>query len=154
MVLLLLSSVFVLFLILSNWSRYKRRMNIYLSWYGGQLLFCFRIFKMSMLFMNFPRCSFFNRRVCYIELNEIISVHFQMMSLAGSISKNVQGFLNFINKSPTAFHCKFFIDGNLFLLLLIVSILKVLIMLKQHWLHPVLKNYEKMNNGILNHWER
>ncbi|CAF5159078.1 unnamed protein product, partial [Rotaria magnacalcarata] len=28
-----------------------------------------------------------------------------MTSLAGSVSKNVEGFLDFINKSPTAFHC-------------------------------------------------
>jgi aspartyl aminopeptidase len=29
-----------------------------------------------------------------------------MTSLAGTISKNVEGFINFINQSPTAFHCK------------------------------------------------
>jgi hypothetical protein len=57
--------------------------------------------------MNFPRSKFFIRRVCHIELNESISIHFQMTSLAGSMSKNVEGFINFINKSPTAFHCKF-----------------------------------------------
>jgi hypothetical protein len=62
---------------------------------------------MSIIFMNFPRSKFFIRRVCHIELNEIISIHFQMTSLAGSMSKNVEGFINFINKSPTAFHCKF-----------------------------------------------
>jgi hypothetical protein len=56
--------------------------------------------------MNFPRSNFFIRRVCGLELGETISLHFQMTSLAGSISKNVEGFLNFINKSPTAFHCE------------------------------------------------
>ncbi|CAF0754632.1 unnamed protein product [Rotaria sordida] len=45
---------------------------------------------MSIIFNNFPRYSFFIRR---------------MTTLAGSISKNVEGFINFINKSPTAFHC-------------------------------------------------
>ncbi|CAF4067081.1 unnamed protein product [Rotaria sp. Silwood2] len=45
---------------------------------------------MSIIFNNFPRYSFFTRR---------------MTTLTSSISKNVEGFINFINKSPTAFHC-------------------------------------------------
>ncbi|CAF1360696.1 unnamed protein product [Rotaria magnacalcarata] len=45
---------------------------------------------MSIIFNNLSRYSFFIRR---------------MTSLAGSVSKNVEGFLDFINKSPTAFHC-------------------------------------------------
>ena len=61
---------------------------------------------MSIIFMNFPRFNFFIRRVCHRELNYIISIHFQMTTLTGSVSKNVEGFINFINKSPTAFHCK------------------------------------------------
>jgi hypothetical protein len=34
----------------------------------------------------------------------LITTYQEMTTLTGSVSKSVEGFINFINKSPTAFH--------------------------------------------------